>query len=155
MIRQGQPADDLRVYVASERAAARVLDGVTDFVEQRLHLKVNRTKSGIAPATVRGLLGFGFWRGKGQVKIRLDPRAKARFRDRLRQFTARRRSISMPTRLALLNRFLQGWTAYFALAEVPSEFTELDGWLSSGVGCGRSADVSGGGAHRQWPRPGI
>jgi RNA-directed DNA polymerase len=53
-------ADDLRVYVASERAATRVLDGVTAFVERRLKLKVNRDKSGVARATVRGRLGFGF-----------------------------------------------------------------------------------------------
>jgi len=122
-------ADDLRVYVASERAAERVLDGVTTFVEQRLHLKVNRTKSGIAPATRRGLLGFGFFVRDGQVKIRLDPKATHRLRARLRHLTSRRRSIAMPTRLALLNRFLAGWAAYFALAETPSVFAELDQWL--------------------------
>ena len=57
-------ADDLRVYVASERAAQRVLEGITVFVEQRLHLKVNQAKSGVSPATVRGLLGFGFFRAR-------------------------------------------------------------------------------------------
>ncbi len=41
-------ADDLRINVASERAAARVLDGVTTFVERRLKLRVNREKSGVA-----------------------------------------------------------------------------------------------------------
>ena len=35
----------------------------------------------------------------------------------------------MPIRLALLNRFIGGWTAYFALAETPSVFDELDEWL--------------------------
>src|SRR6202012_1370054 len=34
-------ADDLRVFVRSERAAQRVLASVTDVVEQRLKLKVN------------------------------------------------------------------------------------------------------------------
>jgi retron-type reverse transcriptase len=48
-------ADDLRVYVASERAATRVLYGVTVFVEGRLKLRVNREMSGVAPATRRGL----------------------------------------------------------------------------------------------------
>ncbi len=122
-------ADDLRVYVASERAATRVLDGVTAFVEQRLHLRVNRDKSGIARATVRGLLGFGFFVRGGEVRIRLDPKAKRRLKARLRQLTDRHRSIAMPLRLALLNRFLAGWTAYFALAETPSVFAELDEWL--------------------------
>ncbi len=122
-------ADDLRVYVASERAAQRVLDGVTAFVEQRLKLKVNRDKSGVARATVRGLLGFGFFVRDGGVRIRLDPKTKVRLKARLRQLTDRHRSIAMAVRLALLNRFIGGWTAYFALAETPSVFAEFDEWL--------------------------
>jgi len=51
-------AADLRVYMASERPATRVLEGVTVFVEQRLLLRVNQAKSGVEPATVRGLLGL-------------------------------------------------------------------------------------------------
>jgi RNA-directed DNA polymerase len=46
-------ADDLRVYVRSERAAGRALDGLTRFVERRLKLRVNQDKSGAAPATSR------------------------------------------------------------------------------------------------------
>jgi RNA-directed DNA polymerase len=122
-------ADDLRVYVASERAAQRVLDGITVFVEQRLHLRVNQTKSGISPATVRGLLGLGFYRQNGLVRVRLGPKTKTRLRARLRELTDRHRSIAMPTRIAAINRFLAGWTAYFALAETPSVFNEFDEWL--------------------------
>ncbi len=122
-------ADDLRVYVASERAASRVLDGVTAFVEQRLHLRVNHAKSGIAPATVRGLLGFGFVRNAGHVRIRLERKTRQRVKARLRQLTDRHRSIAMPVRIALLNRFIGGWSAYVALAETPSVFDELDEWL--------------------------
>jgi group II intron reverse transcriptase/maturase len=122
-------ADDLRVYVASERAAQRVLEGITVFVEKRLHLRVNQAKSGVSPATVRGLLGFGFFRRDGRIRVRLGPKTKSRLRARLRELTSRRRSIAMPIRLALLNRFLGGWTAYFALAETPSVFDEFDEWL--------------------------
>lgn len=122
-------ADDLRVYVASERAAARVLEGVTVFVEQRLKLKVNRDKSGIARATQRGLLGFGFFRGSGMVKVRLDPKTKHRLKVRLRRLTSRRWRVAMAVRLDALNRFLLGWAAYFALAETPSVFAEFDEWL--------------------------
>ena len=122
-------ADDLRVYVASERAATRVLDGVTVFVERRLKLRVNRTKSGVARATRRGLLGFGFFKGNGQVKVRLDRKAKHRLKARLRRLTSRRWRVAMAVRLAALNRFLGGWSAYFALAETPSVFAEFDEWL--------------------------
>ncbi|MGD8486657.1 MAG: group II intron reverse transcriptase/maturase [Chloroflexota bacterium] len=122
-------ADDLRVYVASERAATRVLDGVTTFVERRLKLRVNREKSGVARATHRGLLGFGFFRRGGRVRVRLDPEAKHRLKVRLRDLTSRRWGVAMPVRLARLDRFLTGWAAYFALAETPSVFAELDEWL--------------------------
>ena len=69
-------ADDLRVYVKSERAAGRVQQSLTEFIEKRLKLKVNRDKSGIAPATKRGLLGFGFLKRKGKVDIRIDSKAR-------------------------------------------------------------------------------
>ena len=134
-------ADDLRVYVASERAATRVLEGVTAFVEERLLLRVNQAKSGVAPATVRGLLGFGFVRNAGQVRIRLDPRTKHRLKARLRQLTDRHRSIAMAVRLTLLSRFLGGWTAYFALAETPRCSTRSTS--GSAGGCARSAGRSG------------
>jgi hypothetical protein len=122
-------ADDLRVDVASERAAARVLGGVTAVVEQRLNLRVNRAKRGVAPATRRGLLGFGFFARDGQVKVRLDPRAKHRLKARLRRLTDRHDAIAMPRRIALVNRCIRGWSADFALADTASVFAELDQWL--------------------------
>ena len=74
-------------------------------------------------------LGFGFFRGKGTVKVRLDRKAKHRLKARLRRLTSRRWGVAMAVRLALLNRFLGGWSAYFALAETPSVFAEFDEWL--------------------------
>jgi retron-type reverse transcriptase len=69
-------ADDIRIYVASERAARRVLQGVSAFIERRLKLKVNATKSGVAPATKRGLLGFCFFRRKGRSRCGSTPRPR-------------------------------------------------------------------------------
>lgn len=122
-------ADDVRIYVASERAALRVLEGVSDFIERRLKLKVNADKSGVAPATKRGLLGFCFFRRKGEVKVRIDPKAKKAMKAKIRRLTARSWGISMPQRITILNRYIQGWCAYFALADTPSSFAEFDEWL--------------------------
>jgi RNA-directed DNA polymerase len=73
-------ADDLRVYVASERAGQRVMASITAFIEQRLKLRVNRHKSAVAPATTRPLLGFGFYRRGGTVKIGVSPKSRQRAR---------------------------------------------------------------------------
>jgi group II intron reverse transcriptase/maturase len=54
-------ADDLRIHVKSERAGQRVLAGVTEFIEKRLKLKVNKEKSSVKPGAKAVALGFGFY----------------------------------------------------------------------------------------------
>jgi group II intron reverse transcriptase/maturase len=122
-------ADDGRVYVLSKRAGERVMDSITQYVEQRLKLKVNREKSVVDRATKRPLLGFGFFVRAGEVMVRVDPKARKRAKDRLRQLTSRRWGVSMERRIREVNRFTVGWTAYFALADTHSIFEELDEWL--------------------------
>ncbi len=122
-------ADDISIYVRSERAGQRVLEGISSFIERRLKLKVNAAKSAVATATKRGLLGFSFFRRGGEVKVRIDPKARKALKDGIRRLTSRSWGISTTQRIAILNRFIRGWTAYFALADTPSVFAELDEWL--------------------------
>lgn len=122
-------ADDITIYVASKRAAQRVMGSTCEFIEQRLKLRVNRGKSAVDRATRRTLLGFGFFKRGGEIKVRIDPKARKRAKDRLRRLTSRRWGISMERRITSINRFSRGWTAYFALADTPSVFEELDEWL--------------------------
>jgi group II intron reverse transcriptase/maturase len=122
-------ADDLMVYVRSGRAATRVMVSITEFVERTLRLRVNRGRSAVAPAGRRTFLGFGFSARNGEVRLRIDPRARSRARGRLRQLTSRTWGVPMARRLVAINRFTRGWSAYFALAGTPSVFAELDEWL--------------------------
>ena len=66
-------ADDLRVFVRSERAAQRVFESVCGVIERRLKLKVNREKSSIRHAAQATLLGFGFFFDGPRVGIRIAP----------------------------------------------------------------------------------
>jgi RNA-directed DNA polymerase len=123
-------ADDLRVHVKTERAGQRVLEGVTGFVERRLKLKVNRKKSSVKHAAQAMVLGFGFaYRHDGGILIRVNPKALTRLRHRVRKLTGRSWRVAMPERITLLNRLVVGWSSYFALAETPWVFRDLDGWL--------------------------
>jgi len=122
-------ADDIMIYVQTERAAERVIKSTRAFVEKRLKLRVNEAKSAVAPATTRPFLGFAFFLRGGEVKVRLDPKARAAVKMRLRRLTGRSWRVSMAVRIDALNRFTRGWTAYFALADTPSVFEELDEWL--------------------------
>ncbi|HYM91946.1 MAG TPA: group II intron reverse transcriptase/maturase [bacterium] len=120
-------ADDSRIYV--ERAGQRVLQSISGYVEHSLKLKVNQGKSAVDRAGRRPFLGFCFHRRKGEVKVWLDPKARKRAKDQIRRLTSRTCGVSMQRRITEINRFTVGWTAYFAFADTPTPFIELDGWL--------------------------
>ncbi|TDA70605.1 MAG: group II intron reverse transcriptase/maturase, partial [Clostridia bacterium] len=52
-----------------------------------------------------------------------------RVKDKIREITTRSKPTSMDERIRRLNEYLGGWVGYFALAETPSIFEELDGWI--------------------------
>jgi RNA-directed DNA polymerase len=122
-------ADDGRIYVRSRRAGERVMASITQYVEQRLKLKVNREKSVVARALRRPFLGFCLLPRMGEVRVLVDPKALKRAKDRLRALTSRRWGVSMERRIKEINRFTVGWTAYFRLADTPTPFEDLDEWL--------------------------
>ena len=123
-------ADDIRINVKSERAGQRVLAGVTEFIEKRLKLKVNKEKSSVKPATKAVALGFGFYHQPGgRIGIRVAPKALRRMRVRIRRLTGRSWRIAMPERVNRLNRYIAGWCAYFARAETVTIFENADSWL--------------------------
>jgi hypothetical protein len=101
-------ADDLRVFVRTERAAQRVFESVCGVIEQRLKLKVNREKSSIRHAAEATLLGFGFSLGASQVTIQVAPKAIRRLKDQLRILTRRSWGVSMEYRIDRINRFTTG-----------------------------------------------
>jgi group II intron reverse transcriptase/maturase len=101
-------ADDLRVFVRSERAAQRVFESVCGVIERRLKLKVNREKSSIRHAAQATLLGFGFFVNGPRVTIQVAPPAIKRLKDRLRMLTRRSWGVPMAYRISKLNQFTTG-----------------------------------------------
>ena len=57
-------ADDCLIMVKSEKAANRVMETITKFIEKKLGLKVNATKSKVARPKDIKYLGFGFYQNK-------------------------------------------------------------------------------------------
>jgi RNA-directed DNA polymerase len=121
-------ADDCNVYVRSRRAGARVLDGLRRLYG-RLKLKINEAKSAVAEATARPFLGFGFWMHAGVVKRHVADKALAAYKRRIRGITRRSRGRSVAQVVEDLQAYMPGWRGYFALAQTPGVFRELDQWL--------------------------
>lgn len=121
-------ADDFNIYVKSKRAGERVMKSVRNFVEGKLKLKVNEEKSKVDRPWKLKFLGFSFTNHK-DTRIRIAQKTKQRFKDRVRELTSRRKSISMEDRIKNLNSYLRGWMGYFKLAETPSVFQGFDQWV--------------------------
>jgi RNA-directed DNA polymerase len=128
-------ADDCNIYVKTQRAGERVLEGVkhaapsSGSLEKRLKLKVNPKKSKVERATRAKFLGFSFFKRKGEVFIRLANRTKERLMEKIRHLTKRTRSSKLEDIVSEINRYLRGWIAYFRLAATPSVYKELDEWI--------------------------
>jgi group II intron reverse transcriptase/maturase len=122
-------ADDCNIYVKSQRAGERVLASVRQFVEQKLKLKVNETKSKVDRTAKRKILGFRIFRRKGELLIGIAPKALHRCHERLRALTRRTRGGTLGDILQAVSAHLRGWTGYFRLADTPTPFQELDEWL--------------------------
>ncbi len=121
-------ADDCNIYVASERAGKRVMQSVTGFIQRRLKLKVNQTKSAVARPQERKFLGFSFTGGAG-VKRRIAPKALLRCKQRVRELTRRTRGISLEQMTKELAVYLRGWKSYFGYCQTPSVLHGLDQWI--------------------------
>lgn len=121
-------ADDCNVYVGSRAAGERVMAGLRKLFA-KLRLSINEAKSAVAEATTRSFLGFGFWRYRGVVKRHVADKALAAYKRRIRGITRRSRGRSVAQVVDELRAYLPGWRSYFALAETPGVFGELDQWL--------------------------
>ena len=120
-------ADDCNIYVSSERAGIRVMEGITAFLGKKLRLKVNEEKSAVARPWERKFLGFTFTRI--ELKVRIAPKSLDRAKDKLRGLTKPTRGDTMSTIIKELRTYLTGWSQYFSICEVDFEFESLDKWL--------------------------
>jgi group II intron reverse transcriptase/maturase len=108
-------ADDCNIYVRSERSGQRVMASVTRFIESRLRLKVNASKSAVARPEDRHFLGFRlrYEPEHGEVEVLLSKRSLERIGEKIRAMTPRNWGNSVGECIRRLNQYLQGWIGFF------------------------------------------
>ena len=118
-------ADDLIILVKSKRAAYRVMESISRFLEKVLKVKVNRDKSRVVKSEESSFLGFTFT-GK---RLTVSEKSLTRFKTELRHLTGRSWGVSMEYRYYKIRTFLQGWMNYFGIAMKYNDVVEFDHWL--------------------------
>lgn len=127
-------ADDCIILVKSEKAANRVLESITKYIEKKLGLKVNAEKSKVTRPTKTKYLGFSFWKdAKGKWKPKPHLKSYQKIKRKLKQITCRRISISLDERIKQINYAVRGWVNYFRIANMKNAIQEIDKHLRTRV----------------------
>ena len=119
-------ADDINIYVKTEKAAERVKEGIGKYIEKKLKLRVNKEKTRVKTPARSKILGFSFWKRHTKWTIRIAPSSVEKLKTKLRNFTSRSWSISMEQRIALINQLLKGWINYFGIAKSKSAIARIE-----------------------------
>ncbi|WP_207670765.1 group II intron maturase-specific domain-containing protein [Clostridium sp. AWRP] len=74
-------------------------------------------------------LGFSFYRGKGEYRIRIHEKSLNRFKAKLKKLTSRSNAMNMEYRFLKLKQAIVEWVNYFAIVNMKSILKKLDEWL--------------------------
>lgn len=126
-------ADDMNIYVHSQRAGERVLQSMTIFLEKKMKLVVNQEKSKVGSPRELKFLGFTLARQSGVAVIRIHRTTKSRIVAKLKKITKRSRGVSLDVILEEIKKSMQGWINYFGIAQLKGFLQMIDGWLRSRI----------------------
>ena len=121
-------ADDCVITVGSSAAANRVMHTITDWIERKLGLKVNMTKTKVTRPSGLKYLGFGFWKDSkdGKWKARPHQDSVSKFKRKLKELTKRSWPIPMDLRIQKLNEVIRGWINYFKIGGMKKKLKDID-----------------------------
>ena len=137
-------ADDCSIYVRSEKSAHRVMETVTHYIESKLKLKVNRTKSKVSRPNESTLLGFSFYRSKEGWEIRIAPKSLKRIKEKMKEKTKRNDPCNAKEKIKKMEAVIRGWVNYFSIAKAKSKMKELDEMVRTRLRIG---------IWKQWKKP--
>jgi len=119
-------ADDCNIYVGSEKAANRVMESITTFIEKKLGLIVNATKSKVGKPQDIKFLGFGYYCSNEKYQVKPHEISLKKFKRKLKQLTKRSWSIGLDYRLLKIKQLIIGWVNYFRISQMKEKMTKID-----------------------------
>ncbi|MHD0397243.1 group II intron reverse transcriptase/maturase [Staphylococcus simulans] len=123
-------ADDFVIYVKSKRAAERVLDSITRFIEKDLKLIVNTDKSTTGSPTRLKFLSCLIMKMNGEYRFRPCDEAKKKFKRKLKYITRRNRPGTFLEIIREINQVTRGWINYFGQGFIMRYVKSLQKWLN-------------------------
>ena len=122
-------ADDCMILCKSRKSAERTLNNIVPYIEGKLFLKVNRTKTWVAHISKVKYLGYSFYRNKGKCRLRVHPKSVEKMKNKIRELTDRSNGWGNEYRALKLKQFIRGWVNYFGMADMKKLLQSNDEWL--------------------------
>ena len=122
-------ADDCMIFCKSRKSAERTLNNIVPYIEGKLFLKVNRTKTCVAHISRVKYLGYSFYRYKGTCRFRVHPKSVIKMKNKIRELTDRHNGWGNEYRALKLTQFIRGWVNYFGMADMKRLLQSNDEWL--------------------------
>ncbi len=125
-------ADDIVLLAKSERAAKRLLETSTNYLEGELRLTVNRDKSRVVSVfAIRNFkfLGFALGRNGRGIYVRVHSKSWKKFKAKLKELSSRRSVQSIKPALEKIKVYARGWLNYYGVASIKNLIDDINKWL--------------------------
>jgi group II intron reverse transcriptase/maturase len=122
-------ADDCVIYVRSEAAANRVMKSVIRWLEEKLRVQVNVTKTKVCRPNDTKYLGFSFYKRNDKWRPKPHLKSVQKFKQKLHGYSKRSWSVSMDYRISKLNPVIRGWINYYRICDMKTLMKDMDKWL--------------------------
>ena len=110
------------------------MTSITTFLETRLKLTVNQSKSAVDRPWKRIFLGYGMTYHR-IPKLKVGEKAQDSIKSKIREISRKGRGRNIKRVIEEITPILRGWSNYFKLSEVKKPFEELDGWIRRKLRC--------------------
>ena len=124
-------ADDIIVFIKSQRAAERLLGSCQKYLEGKLKLKMNMDKSTVTSVFSPKFKFLGFTLGKsGQgIHIRAHKKSLKKAKEKLKEKTKRSQPKTARAIMKDVEKYIRGWIGYYHIASIKTTLNNWNEWL--------------------------
>jgi group II intron reverse transcriptase/maturase len=115
-------ADDANIFVRSPKAAERVMNSITRFIEKKLKLKINREKSKVGRSRDVKFLGMTIIDGTIAISGQSIKRAK----QKVKELIPRGTHWPLEQTLERVNKWYTGWSGYYMMTQYPAQLLSIE-----------------------------
>lgn len=115
-------ADDCNIFVKTQRAAERVMKGLSEFIEKKLKLEINWEKSKVAESSLVKFLGMTIVNGTRAIARKSIRRAM----EKVKELTPRGTNEKLEKTISEINSWYEGWSNYYSMTQYPSQLKAIE-----------------------------